>query len=45
MFKELWKEVPTAVKVLWIGSLTLSVGLTGFAVWAVYRIVMHLTAG
>lgn len=45
MFKQLWKEIPLGFKVLWFGALTVSVGLTGFAMWAVYTVVMHVSAG
>ena len=45
MFKEMLSEIPTSFKVLWIGGLAVSAGLTGFAVWAVYTVVIHVTAG
>ena len=45
MLSELWKSIPLGFKALWIGGLVLSLGLTGFVVWAVYTLVMHVTAG
>lgn len=44
MLKELWKDIPMTFKVLWIGGMTASAGLTGFAIWAVYTVVTHITA-
>jgi hypothetical protein len=31
--------------VLWLGWAAVCVGLLGFGVWAVYKIVMHVTGG
>ena len=45
MFKEMWKELPTAFKIIWIGSFAAAVGFTGFVVWAIYKIVIHVTGG
>lgn len=30
---------------IWIGMAVLGLGLMGFGVWAVYKIVMHITGG
>lgn len=30
---------------VWVAAAVLSVGVTGFGIWAVYKLVMHVTGG
>ncbi len=39
----LWREVPLPMKVWIVVAPVLGLGLVGFLVWAVYRLVMHYT--
>jgi hypothetical protein len=44
MFKQMLKEVPVWMKLLWIGGIILNFGLIGFMVWAIYKLVTHFTS-
>ena len=39
MFKDLWKEIPLFMKLIWAVGLVLSVSLTGFGIWAIIEIL------
>lgn len=43
MFKQLIQSVPVSFRIAWCLGVAVSLGLVGFVVWAIYRVVTAYT--